>query len=151
MTEGIQNETVRSSLDIMHTNDLGVRCDQSMYGRPEAGSCDNAVSFIGLDPTEKAFRERHGSLQADFELPVTYISGLRPGALHDAGFAVLGLIRFLTDDAACSVNPSLQRGYSFGVAKPADIATAAHAIIKFCVIERGYGGVTTIGKQRLIQ
>ena len=122
-----------------------------MYGRPEVGSCDNAASLIGLDQTAKVFQERDGSRRPDFELPVTYMSGLRPGALQDTDFGVLGLIRFLTDDSACSVNPSLMRGYSLGVASPADIAIAAQAIIRACVIERGYGGVSRIGKQRLFK
>lgn len=53
-----------------------------MYGRPQVESCNNAASFIRLDGTAKAFRQRQDLVRADVELPVTYISGQRPGALH---------------------------------------------------------------------
>ena len=87
--EGIQNEMTRSSLNTTAANNLGIRCHQSMYGRPEVESCNNAATLIGLDRTAKAFRQRHDSRRADFELPVTYISGQRPGALYGNDFAAL--------------------------------------------------------------
>ena len=87
----MQNEMTGSSLNnsITLTNDMRVHCDQSMYGRPQLGSCLNAANLIGLDKTAKAFRQRHDSVRADVELPVTYISGQRPGTLDGTNFAVL--------------------------------------------------------------
>ena len=82
MSEGIQNGMTRSSLEIAPTNNLRIRCDRSTYGRPQLASCSNAASFIRLDGTAKAFRQRSDLIRADVELPVTYTSGQRPGALH---------------------------------------------------------------------
>ena len=78
--EGIQNEMAESSLNTTNTSNLRIRCDQSMYGRPQVASCYNAASFISRDRTAKAFRPRHNPVRADFELPITYMSGQRPGA-----------------------------------------------------------------------
>ena len=90
MDDGMQNEMARSLLNnITLTDNMRVHCDQSMYGRPQLGSCINAANLIGLDKTAKAFRQRHDSVRADVELPVTYISGQRPGTLHDTNVAAL--------------------------------------------------------------
>ena len=102
----IQNEMTSSSRNTTNTSNLRIRCDQSQYGRPQLESCRNAAAFIGWDLRERTFRHRADRLRADYELPVTYMSGrfsdLEP--LH--GFAFFAVLRLIITCPSQTIRPA---------------------------------------------